>query len=206
MLAGCNLFNGKDGVAYLKLTYDSWDSTFDDVTDGVLWSWQGFSTTSPTANQEYAVAAGSYIGKYIIYDNFSGYAGNGYYYNYITAFNDTSGYYYYNNYSGFAYNVNSYQADHSFTLANNYSYTITVNPGTALWKDGADKHFVINCAWIPTNTTISSSEVPASAAKIIEDSPDRVIKEITDGSFTLRLEIKKNAVPAPTNVHKSISQ
>jgi hypothetical protein len=28
--------------------------------------------------------------------------------------------------------------------------------------------------------------------KVVEDSPTRIVKELTDGSYTVRLEIKKN--------------
>jgi hypothetical protein len=49
-------------------------------------------------------------------------------------------------------------------------------------------------------SAISSSAVAASEVKIIEDSADRIVKELTDGDFTLRLEMTKGSVPAPKSL------
>jgi hypothetical protein len=198
-VAGCQLFYGKDGLAYVKFTYDSFVGSqglnpgF--LTDGCLVSMGAAFPSSPSVNTEYKADAGSYTAKYVVYDNFKADVNADGWIDYCTDFNDPvntiiwSNGYYHNDWS---LNPPYYQTNKFSSLANSFSYTITVDKGSLFFQDGIDKHFTINLAWNTSNTAISSSQVPSSRMVVVEDTADQVTKSLTDGAYTLTLELKKN--------------
>jgi hypothetical protein len=200
VMTGCSLLSGKDGKAYVKVTFDTAEA------DGVMGNFDGLPT-SAQVNTEYEVDPSSYTGDYVLY--WSEYIydshGSGSYWHYHTHFNQSSFFSLYGTIYGpsSSSNVTYYTSNFYTSYHNDVVYSITVNKGSFPFKNGTDKHFTIALAWYPSETTISSSAVAASEARIIEDSPDRIVKELTDGDYTLRLEMKKGNVPAPKSLKSS---
>jgi hypothetical protein len=207
--------DGANGKAYLKFTF-SWNDATGFLASGfpasvpfdgtVANRFNGSETDTTT--DEYLVTAGatSGTGKWVLYDN---------YYNSSTAirtifFNDTQNY----PVTGYLYGTNSatteailnyYIGNGYYRYANSYEYSITVNPGEAggfFWQDGAngqDKHFTITFTWNPANITIASRNVDASQARVVEETPAYIVKELVDGNTTFRLKVEKGAAVAPVN-------
>jgi hypothetical protein len=184
-MASCSLLSGKAGDAYVQMTYNS-------AADGMLISAEGFPLSFYTA-QDYLIEPGTYNVLYVLYySTLSTW--------YTTYTNDTNGTFITGG-SSVSNNLSFYTSNGYFdAYANTYSYTITVNKGSFPFRDGTDKYFSIYLGWDPAYTEVSSANVAASEAKIIEDSADRIVKELTDGDHTLRLEIKKGSVPAPKSL------
>jgi hypothetical protein len=192
MLASCNLLAGKDGKAYIKATFSTAQA------DGVMYNNFGGFPSSWTLGTEYEISAGDYAVDYVLYWSLwnpsadSYYPGGGHY---ETSFNGgwivhgatVSG-----NLSYYA--TNKYTSYHK-----DFSYTITVNKGSFPFKNGADTHFILYMDWNPALTDITSSLTGAKAV-IVEDSADRVVKELTEGDTTVRLQINKSAAPAMQDV------
>jgi hypothetical protein len=200
VMTGCSLLSGKDGKAYVKVTFDL------SQADAVMGNFDGLPT-SGDVNTEYEVVPGSYTGDYVLY--WSEYVydshGSGSYWHYHTHFNQAQffidwGYVYGPSASS---NVSYYGSNFYASYHNDLTYTVTVKKGSFPFRKGADTHFTLYLDWDPTASTISSSEVAVSEAKIIEDSPDRIVKELTDGEYTLRLEMKKGKGPALKSLKSS---
>ena len=197
VIASCSLLSGKDGKAYVQVTFDLTQA------DAVMGSFGGLPSDGE-ANTEYEVAPGSYTGDNVLY--WSTYIfdahGAGSYLHYHTYFNGPS---FYTDY-GYIYgpsvssNLSYYSGTFYSTYHNDLSYTVTVKKGSFPFRSGADSHFTLYLDWDPILSTISSSTVPASKARIIEDSSDRIVKELTDGDYTLRLEMKKGNSPEPKSL------
>jgi hypothetical protein len=159
----------------------------------MLISAEGFPSSFYTG-QDYPIEPGTYNVAYVLY--YSIYSA-GYWTTYT---NDTRGTYIYNG-SSVESNLSWYASLDPFnSYVNLFNYTITVNKGSFPVRKGADKHFALYLDWDPASWTISSSAVAASEAKVIEDSADRIVKELTDGDYTLRVEVKKGSVPAPKSL------
>jgi hypothetical protein len=203
-ITSCSLFTGKDGVAYVKVTYDAYTS-YSYTVDGFLAQSSPFPSTW-TSDTNYQIAAGTYTMKYVLGDNEWADMNSDGYSDYVTVFNDAAGTIVWTDYfytSSWSPNFTYYWNNDFSSRANSFSYTVTINKGALFFKDGADKYFTLNLAWITSNTSISSSEVPASSMKIIEDSPTKVVKELTDGAYTLRLEIMKAPQAGSSNIEKA---
>jgi len=198
VIASCSLLSGKDGKAFVKVTFDI------DQADGVTGNFAGLPTDGQV-DTEYEVDPDSYTGDYVLYwtttqvyhDH-----GLGYSWHYDTFFNQSQ----FINDWGFIYGASAdenlaYYLSYFYAgYHNDLAYTVTVKKGSFPFRNGADTHFILYLDWDPTLSAISSSAVAASEAKVIEDSADRIVKELTDGDYTLRLEIKKGIAPAPKSL------
>jgi hypothetical protein len=196
-IASCSLLSGKDGKAFVQVTFDI------NQADGVMGNFGGLPTDGQV-DTEYEVAPQSYTGDYVLY--WTGYVSDTHggvpYSHYHTHFNHAQffldwGYIWGSSASS---NLSYYTSSFYATYHNDLAYTVTVKEGSFPFRNGADTHFTLYLDWDPTASTISSSAVAASEAKIIEDSADRIVKELTDGDYTLRLEIKKGSVPVPKSL------
>ncbi len=197
IIASCSLLSGKDGKAYLQVTFDITQA------DAVLGTFGGLPSDGQV-DTEYEVAAGSYTGDNVLY--WSTYIndshGAGAYWHYHTYLNGPN---FYTDY-GYVYgpsvssNLSYYSSNFYASYHNDLSYTVTVKKGSFPFRSGADTHFTLYLDWDPTLSAIGSANVAASEARVIEDSADRIVKELTDGDFTLRLEMKKGSAPAPKSL------
>jgi hypothetical protein len=192
-MVSCSLFkgpDGADGTAYIQLTYDTTNAS------GIWYfSDDGYPTGNFYTYTEYATTPATHYGAYILYaDYFSGSS--------ITDWNDTV--LHTASLGSYANNHAAYVASwpDASIWANTYSYDITVNPGTPgsfpfiPGDDGPDTHFTMYLDWDPYYSSVYSQRVSSDQMKIIEDSATRVVKELTDGKYTLRLTINKTPVPA----------
>lgn len=200
IIASCSLLSGKDGKAFVKVVFDI------NQADGLMGNFDGLPADGQV-DTEYEVDPGSYAGDYVLYwseyINSSHYDGiilyGPHWHTYIDQVDYVADY-------GFLIgssvnsNTSFYWANRYATCHNNLTYTVTVKKGSFPFRNGADTHFTLYLDWDPTLSTISSSAVAASEARVIEDSADRIVKELTDGDFTLRLEMKKGSAPAPKSL------
>jgi hypothetical protein len=206
---GCMLFAGDDGKAYVTITYDA-NTNYGYTVDGgwldATW-WPDAAQSSVELTGDFS--PGEYTGKYVLYDFLLADPDSDGYYEYCVKYNDTylwDGYYGSFTYSNYDYaTALSYYTQSDFDLyANDISFTITVERGTYFFKDGEDRHFTVNLPWdpgtfdeTPQYTSIVGSASGAKA-KVLESSPDKLVQEITDGPYTLRVEIKKHTSPTPS--------
>jgi hypothetical protein len=175
VLAGCDKLKGSDGTAYISVSDE--DPTY----NGVLCSLDGLPTGF-RLNTYYATDAGTHSGSYVLY--YSTYSGGKYYTYFNTGYSLSS--------SSASTNISYYANTMYSSYHNDISYTITVNEGKLLFKDGADTYFDIYLAWSTANCTISSKAAAVKAATV-EETSEKVVKELTDGSYTIRFEAQKQA-------------
>ena len=196
MASSCSMFVGDDGRVYITVEYDDM-TTYGFDTDGLLMDCPELPSLT-SADDQIQVDEGSYALDYVIYDNKWGdYIGDSSD-DYVTEFNDSLGTIIYSD-SDFFYdwseNIEWYETDFFSDRANSFTFYVSAEEG-ALFRDGDDSYYTINLDWVASNTNISSLGTTDADMKIIEESDEKVIKELTDGAFTLRIEIDK--VPAPT--------
>ena len=191
VLTGCSLIIGADGTAYVEFTYDS-TTSYGNSIDGMLWSGGGFPDFA-SSYEYYEVEPGSYTLEYVLYDhNWYEQTGDSYD-DYNTTFNDYAGNNVYTDYwsgSDWSANVPFYANNLFDTYANLLFYTITVDEGK-LFTDGDDTYFTVYLDWNTSYSDITSLGTDDSDVRIVEDTPELLVKEITDGAFTLRVEIPK---------------
>lgn len=193
MLAGCP---GMEGKAYVTFTYSATDGPQSRI-DGALTSFSGLPANA-VPNTPYLVAAGSYTGNYVLYwtelvtaahlDPPSPDPGATSYTNHYHAHFNTDWYTWGPTAADAA---TKYQTDLFATAYNTANYTVTVKRGPNPSTPGADSNFVITLAWDPTQSGVASSRDVAAREVVVEDSPARVVKEVTDGDATLQLTITK---------------
>ena len=80
---------------------------------------------------------------------------------------------------------------------NGISWSISVNPGEKgeLFKDGddgEDKYYIMMLCWDIDDCYVNGSVSAGAEARVLENSEERVTKQFTDDSFTLRLTVQKN--------------
>ncbi len=189
-ITGC----GKAGKAYLQVTWDTGNANYWIAhMEGFPDSWSMYT--------DYEMTEGTYSGGYVLcYDYYS----SPYYY---SEFNDA----YYAGYNTVLYNGSSYSTNHSYYVSTYYNYyynpisvDITTNPGAFPLKAGADKYFTLYLGW--SYFSISSNAVPAADARVIENSADRVVKELTDGAYTIRVTMQKKGTPRGANSVPDVRQ
>lgn len=197
VIASCSLLSGEDGKAYVQVTFDLAQA------DAVMGNFGGLPSDGQV-DTEYEVAAGSYTGDNVLYWSTYVYDDHGagaswHYHTYLNGpdFFTDWGYIYGPSVS---LNLSYYNTTFYSSYHNDLSYTVTVKEGSFPFRNGADTHFTLYLDWDPTLSTIGSANVAASKARIIEDSADKIVKELTDGAYTLRLEMKKGSVPAPQSL------
>ncbi len=188
MMGGCVIFlgeDGADGTSYLQVQYGE---------DGMIASIEGFPS-GWSAFVDYPVAAGTHNGAYVLFDVF--FDGN-----YDVLFNDNIGNFY-DEWPSVADVITDYLAFEYADHANPFAVDITVNPGEpgTLFTDGdagADKFYTLWLDWNPLNSY--QDPYPSASgpkALVIEQTADRVVRELTQGKFTMRFTATKGgAVPA----------
>lgn len=172
-LSGCQYLKGDDGTAQIQVSIE--DPTY----NSLLYDMDEFS--SLTLDTYYDIDAGDYTGSYVLYYSTYSYST----YKYTTQFN--TGYYVTS--SSISTNVDTY-CDYYYSEGyhNDFTYTIDVNKGSYLFKDGSDLYYTLYLAWNPDNSSIDSS---TSKAVVMEDTPGKVVKELKDGACTIRMEMPK---------------